>query len=233
MRKAAQQYLEHRGTKVVLLDEAHHIAFISTAHRACAHMNTLKPFGDVCGVKQVLFGTEALLPLLRGNAQLTRREAEIFFDAYDYQNHADLDAFNHAFCQFSRSLSCDDASSFETHVNDVFMRSAGCVGNLKCWMVPALIHALRRGRHALSYADLAATAVSDPRLAVIVEGVWTIRQFARATTSVADIRKGLGMTPCATPVRKSRKPPARKGSSPGVGVRKPNRDPVLPRSPPQ
>ena len=125
LRRAAESYLRLRGTQFLLLDEAHHIAIVSTDQRAIAHMHTLKVFGDTTGVQQVLFGTEALLPLLRRGGELTRRAAEVFFHTYRFDNDDDVEAFSEAFCHLSRLLPCADPDAFEANLPGGFRGIAG------------------------------------------------------------------------------------------------------------
>ena len=69
-------------------------------------MDILKRF-SATGVKQVLFGTEEMQPLLRINGQLSRRTPRFYFDAYDSKDVDDVNAFHTAFGFFVSKLPPD------------------------------------------------------------------------------------------------------------------------------
>ena len=228
LRLATQNYLTHRGCLAVLLDEAQHMATVTTKRRACQYMDVIKSFGQACGVKQVLFGTEEMLPLLRGNAQLTRRTEEVFFDAYVYTEASDVDAFSQVFRQMATKLPCDRPSVFEAHLAEVFVRSAGCVGVLKEWLARALVRALQRGSTKVAYSDLLATKDSKARLESFLEGIETFREFTREDSCMDAIYKAMGVS-----VENVPEPPRESREARAVGEREPHRDPVpRPSSPP-
>ena len=186
-------------------------------------MDVIKSFGDASMVKQVLYGTEELLALLRGNAQLTRRTEEVFFDAYDYGSETDREAFNSIFAHLHFSLPIEKSVSLEKHLDEVFLRSAGCVGILKDWLTRALGHALIKGRERVTFSDLMAVADSDARLQGIADGITKFRIFTRDQPYLDQIRVQLGMPARGSLPRKKR----RTGKAGRVGVRNPVRDVVF------
>lgn len=224
LRKAGQSYLELLGTRFLLADEAHHIAIVSTDQRAIAHMHTLKVFGDTTGVQQVLFGTEALLPLLRRGGELTRRAAEVFFDTYRFDRDDDVAAFSEAFCHLSRLLPCDDPDSFEAKLEEVFEGSLGSVGLLKDQMTRALFRALVAGRNEVTYGDLREEIMRETRLEEISAGIKEFRNFVERSASMDDIRRVLGMKSSSRSKRSTKKSASKNSRPPGQ--RNPTRDPV-------
>ena len=120
--------MKARGTRVLLLDEAHHMTRVRGTRDLEEHLDELKSFGSTTGIRQVLFGTEQVKDLLRGNGQLARRTKEVFYDAYDYANPQDREAFNEIMGQLFTHLPLRDVTTFESHFDYLFMCSAGCVG---------------------------------------------------------------------------------------------------------
>ena len=224
LRRAAVAFIRMRVTRVLLLDEAHHMTRVRGTRDLEEHLDELKSFGSTTGIRQVLFGTEQVKDLLRGNAQLARRTKEVFYDAYDYAKAEDRQAFNAIMGQLFTHLPLREPRTFESHFDYLFMRSAGCVGVLKDWLCDALDRALSAGRERLEMADLEVTEVSDGRLEEIAEGIRVFREFARPSADLSDIRAKLGM-PAASGVSKGNTPvSASRKRRPGE--RKPHRDPV-------
>ena len=217
LRLAAEQYLKLRNTRAVFLDEAQHMVSIRASRCLHEHMDVIKSFGNATGVKQVLFGTEGLCHLLRCNAQLARRTEEIFFPPYYADSHAGsgLESFNTIFGQLFGSLPVAEPEEFDIaeHFDEVFMRSAGCVGILKDWLSRALDRALRNGRESVTFADLRARVDSDARLETIVDGIVEFREFTDSQPSLSGIRSRLRMpAPGTTSGKKSK---ARRSRRPG------------------
>lgn len=226
LRRAAEQYLKLRKTRAVFLDEAQHMVSIRASRSLHEHMDVIKSFGNATGVKQVLFGTEGLCQLLRCNAQLARRTQEIFFPPYYADSNAGsgLESFNTIFGQLFRSLPVAEPEEFDIdkHFDEVFMRSAGCVGILKDWLGGALAHALSGARESVSFRDLKATIDIIGDLGSIVDGIEEFRAFTDSKPSLSSIRSRLRMPAAGTtPAKKSTVRRARR-----PGERAPHHDPV-------
>ena len=203
LRLAAERFMKMRGTQVLLLDEAHHMTRVRGTRVIEEHLDEIKSFGSLTKVRQVLFGTEQLKDLLRGNAQLTRRTKEVFYDAYAYDKPEDRAAFNEIMGKLFTHLPLRNLQTLESHFEYLFTYSAGCVGLLKDWLAAALRLALHAGREHLTVADLEATALSVDRLSVVVDGIEVFRRFARPSADMSEIRAKLGM-PTASPLRRVR-----------------------------
>lgn len=224
LRCAAEAFMRMRRTRVLLLDEAHHMARVRGTRDLEEHLDELKSFGSTTGIRQVLFGTEQVKDLLRGNAQLARRTKEVFYDAYDYANPQDREAFNQIMGQLFTHLPLREMKTFESHFDYLFMCSAGCVGVLKDWLSDALELALRAGREHLEMSDLEGTAVSQGRLDEITEGIQVFREFARSSADWSAIRARLGMPAASASSKRRSRASASRQRRPGQ--RKPHRDPV-------
>ena len=230
LRLAAERYMKMRGTQVLLLDEAHHMTRVRGTRDLDEHLDEIKAFGSQTGIRQVLFGTELLKDLLRGNAQLTRRTKEVFYDAYAYDRPEERRAFNQILGQLFVHLPLRDLVTLESDFEYLFCHSAGCVGLLKDWLADALARALRAGRERLTLADLEATAMSVDRLDEIADGVRKFRRFAQPSVDLSEVRAKLGMSARAgSSSEPSGVPPARRRRT-RPGERSPHRD-TVPREP--
>ena len=226
LRLAAERYLNLRQTRAVFLDEAQHMVSIRASGDLHEHMDVIKSFGNATGVKQVLFGTEKLCELLRRNAQLARRTEEIFFPPYYAGSNSgpDLESFSTIFGQLFLTLPVAKPARFNLakHFDEVYMRSAGCVGILKDWLSRALDHTLHSARESVSIGDLKATVDSDARLKAVVDGIVEFRRFTDDQPSLSSIRSQLRMPPpSSTPGRRPSVPRSRR-----PGQRDPHHDRV-------
>ena len=224
LRRSAARFMKRRGTRVLLLDEAHHMSRVRGTRKLEEHLDEIKSFGSLTRVRQVLFGTEQVKDILRGNAQLARRTKEVLYDSYAYDRPGDLEAFNVILGQLFTHLPLRDLDTFESHLDYFFLHSAGCVGVLKDWLSDALASALVAGRERLLMADLEGTVVSSGRLEEIVEGIRVFREFARPSVDLSAIRAKLGMPVAAA--RPKRESLGSSSGGPRPGHRNPHRDPV-------
>ena len=218
---AAEKYLKHRKTRVLMLDEAQHMVRVRGRTTVAENMDLVKRFGDASGVKQVLFGTEEMIEMFRCNAQLTQRTEEIFFDAYNAGSEADIESFETILRQLFLALPVRNPQELdlEKHFEEIFLRSVGCVGILKTWLVQALNRALNRNKETVSYSDLEQTALGNSRLLVIGEGIRKFRGFMHELPTDDEVRKTLGMPTDS-------QPKARRRRRERAGTRKAHRDPV-------
>ena len=182
-----------RETRVLIFDEAQHMADTKSTDRLRQHLDAIKTFGLKSGIKQVLVGTEELLPLLRLNGQLARRMHEIPFDAYDYTFHEEIQSFFNAMMHLVRALPCANEAVFRRHVDDAFLRCAGCIGVYKEALGIALARSVERGKSAVTYGEVEKAMLSLERLEVVAESVFEFRRVMRRRGSEDWVRGKLGM----------------------------------------
>ena len=199
LRSAVYKHFALHRTRILLLDEAQHMAGVTCERQLSERMDAIKAFGIKTGVKQILFGTEALLPLLRLNGQLSRRTYEVFFDAYNYRHKADRDAFRAALLHLIRALPCAREDVFRRNFDEFFSESGGCVGVLKEWLMFALAHAVSQKEDLpVSYRHVKKGRLNPGRLNSIYEGLITFREYIHdeSTAVKEDIfRASLGLPP--------------------------------------
>ena len=212
LKAAAHNRLALRATKILIFDEAQHMADTRSEDRLRQHLDAIKTFGLKSGIKQLLVGTEELLPLLRLNGQLARRMHEIPFDAYDFTVEEERQAFADAMIHLVRALPCANEKVFQHHVDDLFLRSAGCIGVLKEALAIAQAGAVKRGECAVTYGRVEEAMLSLARLELVAESVVRFRQVMRQRVSENSVREKLGMPP------KRKKRSRKKKASDGDGA---------------
>ena len=205
LKRAVFRRLALRRMRVVMLDEAQHMTDTDRQDRLKKHMNAIKSFGLRSGIKQLLVGTEELLPLLRLNGQLSRRTVEVHFDAYDFTRDAEREAFSLALRDLLRALPCADEDECRKHCAEFFQYSAGGVGVLKDWISIALARAVKRGEEAVDYRRIVECQLPPARLEAIASGVTAFRFMRGNHGSMESIRAQLGLPP-SKKRRKQRKP---------------------------
>jgi len=104
LRLAVEQTIRHRGTKVVILDEAQHLTKVANARRLQDQMDAVKSISSFAGVQFVMVGTYELLTLLNRNGQLARRTRCIHFRRYDFEKPAHREAFTNLVGMFEARL---------------------------------------------------------------------------------------------------------------------------------
>ena len=87
LRRAVEHCIRHRGTRVVIIDEAQHLTKVPNARRLQDQLDTIKSLASLSGVLFVMVGTYELLTLLNQNGQLARRTRRIHFPRYNLNRH--------------------------------------------------------------------------------------------------------------------------------------------------
>ena len=237
LKASVHSRLALRETRILIFDEAQHMADTRSTDRLRQHLDAIKTFGLKSGIKQVLVGTEELLPLLRLNGQLARRMHEIPFDAYDFTFEEEHQAFADAMIHLVRALPCANEAVFQRHVDDLFLRSAGCIGVLKEALAVALARAVEHGESAVTYGRVEKVMLKLERLDLVADSVVEFRRVMRRRVLEDSVREKLGMPPKRKKRPKKKKEEARDGDgasdkgrprgslfSPRPGERSPTRD---------
>jgi hypothetical protein len=165
--RALLNALTYRGVRLVIVDEAQHIAEYSTERQARAHLDVLKWLADHSTTPFVLTGTYEVGMFVSLSPQLRRRIREVPFHPY-----ANADSVHLGFAQLLREF-----SDFLTERNalaaglDLLQKqvelsagSIGCVGHLKDWVARALEAAFYEGRRVVAWSDFVATGLDGDDL---------------------------------------------------------------------
>jgi energy-coupling factor transporter ATP-binding protein EcfA2 len=157
---AAEQALRFRRPVAVLLDEAQHLARISSGRRLSEQLDVIKSIANRTETVHVLFGTYELLAFRNLSAQLSRRSIYIHFPRYRADDHKDREMFMTVLRSFEQQRPVSQPPDLVHGWEYLYERSIGCVGVLKEWLVRALTGVSRRNASVLTMRDLQAHALS-------------------------------------------------------------------------
>jgi hypothetical protein len=236
LRLSVEQALRYRKPGAVIIDEAQHLTKISSGRRLQEQMDVLKSLANQTGSLLVLIGTYELLTFQGLSGQLSRRSVSVHFPRYGVREE-DQKAFQSVLYGFQQRLPVQEEPDLLKHWEYCYIRSIGCVGILKDWLVRALATSMEKGERTVTLKSLEETALS----------VWQCEQIARETLageerldekpgSMSRLREMLGFVVqrMAAPIAEEVPPPERSKSEKverppkkrRVGQRKPKRDPL-------
>jgi hypothetical protein len=227
-RYAVEQALHYRRPLAVLIDEAQHMAKVTSGRKLLDQLDVIKSIANLTGTVHVLFGTYDLLAFHNLNGQLSRRSVDIHFRRYQAEDEGDRKVFVNIVHSFAQRLPFAEPPDLAKDWEYFYERSIGCVGILKDWLVRALAQALKLGRASLTLKDLEGHALSvsqcEKMLSEAVEGELRLRETEEGRSR---LRTRLGLvdseTGCDNVVRRNSL--TRRGRV-RPGQRRPKRDGV-------
>lgn len=232
-REAAEQAIKHRRPAALLVDEAQHLAKMSSGRKLQDQLDSIKFLASSTKIPIVLIGTYELLSLRNLSAQLSRRSVDVHFRRYRAEHSDEVKAFKNVLWTFQNHLPLLEQPDLVGNWDYLYERSVGCVGVLKDWMTRALAKALKDGGRVLSQKHLEKSALSvsqcEKMLDEAIEGE-TLLDDSRE--SRARLRSLMGLeTKLTTPNEKGNvlsaedvRLPSRRKRKPGE--RNPKRDPI-------
>jgi len=171
---AVERALAFRRPMAVLIDEAQHLARMSSGRRLSDQLDVIKSLANRTNTVHVLIGTYELLAFRNLSAQLSRRSIDIHFPRYKADDPDDLKVFRTIVKSFEQQLPLLEPPDLLKDWEYLYERSIGCVGILKDWLVRVLVSLSRRGAESLNRKDVEAHAPSvaqcDKMLSEAVEG---------------------------------------------------------------
>ncbi len=159
-RHAVEQALRFRRPRAVMVDEAQHIAKMSSSRRLLDQLDVLKSIANTTRVLHVLFGTYDLLLFRNLNGQLSRRSIDIHFRRYRAEVTSDRHIFISIVRSFCQQMPLPEPPDLTADWEFLYERSLGCVGVLKQWLATALHAALMQGEETVSRKLLECHALS-------------------------------------------------------------------------
>lgn len=222
--RAVEQALRYRRPGAVLIDEAQHLAKMSSGRRLLDQLDVIKSLANRTGTVHALFGTYDLLAFRNLSGQLSRRSIDVHFRRYRIDNGDDRKAFMNVLRSFERQIPLAEPANLVANWEFLYERSIGCVGILKEWLVRTLSAILRRGSTSLTFRDLTVHALTvsqcEKILAEITEGEM---RLAESDGARSRFRLALGLSPIETVRDASKTVPLPRGRP---GQRRPTRDPI-------
>lgn len=235
LRYITEQALGHRRPVAVLVDDAQHLAMISSGRKLLDQLNTIKSIADLTHTTHVLVGTYELTSFRNLSGQLSRRSTDIQLMRYRVENREERQAFINVLWTFQQHLPLVETPDLICDWDYFYERSIGCVGILKDWLTRALAVALRKGEETLKRRELNARALSVAQCAkLLAESVEGERKLAETEESCRTLRRNLGLdtngscTKDTVPLRFDSEPISKphKQKRNRVGRRNPVRDPI-------
>lgn len=144
LRRSAERCMRFRKTKVLIIDEAHHILMVNDPKRLEFQFEALKSLTIESNVVIVLVGTYRLLAIRDQSGQLVRRSEIIHFPRYNLQTESDSKNFFAALQKLQAKLPLPIEPRLTADVSYFFHKSGGSIGILKDWLSRCLEHAIQR-----------------------------------------------------------------------------------------
>jgi hypothetical protein len=201
--------IAHRRTKLIFVDEAHHLLRVRERRAAGAALDTIKCIGNETGAVIVLAGGYELLGTCFESAHLNGRLTLVHFPRYK-PVEADLQHFDRILCTFDKHLPWTKALSLYSLRQLIHGGTAGCCGLLSGWIQAALARMHATGDSKLKREHFLLTRFReqlDPILEEICTGERLLTQMECEARHIA--------APDGRTKRRYR-----------PGLRKPTRDPV-------
>lgn len=145
LRRSVESYLKLRRTRLLIIDEAHHLLLVGNRQRLECQFEALKSLTIETGVSVLLSGTYRLLDILDQSGQLTRRSQVVDYPRYDSRHKSDRDEFVKVLRHLEQWLSEYIQVRLMEEADYFYRKSAGCVGILKDWLGRCLEYAIMEG----------------------------------------------------------------------------------------
>lgn len=169
LRRASEKCLKNRMTKVLIIDEAHHILMVNDPKRLEFQFEALKSLTIETNLVIVLVGTYRLLAIRDQSGQLVRRSEIIHFPRYTLQTGDDARDFSIALGRLQRKLPLPVMPNLIGEMRHYFCKSGGSIGILKDWLSRCLEYAIVRGQDTFDYEFAEEFALSNKSLITILD----------------------------------------------------------------
>jgi DNA polymerase III delta prime subunit len=151
LQRAAENAIRERRTKLLIIDEAHHVLLAAKGKRMREQFEAIKSLSIATSATIVLIGTYDLLTILEQSAQLIRRSRVIHLPRYAWNDRDDAQAFRTALLTFQRHMPFPVEPDLIGHAKSFYLKSAGCIGILKEWLDKAVESGLKKGLETIDF----------------------------------------------------------------------------------
>jgi hypothetical protein len=172
LRRSVESALRNRRTRVVIVDEAHHILMCRDEEMQKYAFEQLKSLTDETGIVLILVGTYDLLDIRDHSGQLMRRSEIVHLKRYCYNELRQKAQFATACKRIRKAMAIPLAIQEEEMVDylDICqLKSAGAVGILVELHLEAQRRALEAGMDAVSLDLLTESAKPNTAILTILE----------------------------------------------------------------
>ena len=159
LQHAVEQALRYRRPVAVFIDEAQHLARMSSGRKLSDQLDVMKCIANLTETIHVLIGTYELLAFCNLSGQLSRRSVHIHFARYSAECREDIQIFKNVVLTFQNELPVRVNFDLAGEWEFLYEGSVGCVGILKDWLMRAAI-AANRDEGLMTRKHLERTALS-------------------------------------------------------------------------
>ena len=226
MQYAVEQALRHRRPAAVFIDEAQHLARVSSGRKLADQLDVIKSIASRTQTIHVRIGTYELLAFRNLSGQLSRRSLDLHFSRYLAESREDVHVFQNVVLTFQQQLPMEQSMDLVGMWDFLYERSLGCVGILKDWLDRSL-NAAFRGARPLNGRTLEHTALSTSQCEkILAEAREGETRLMESRESSSRLRCLLGLSESLRPIEdiNSDAPPKSAPLERKPGVRHPRRD---------
>lgn len=225
LRLAFENALHYRKTRLLVIDEAQHIAGGTSASGLHDQLDYIKSLANLTGTVIVLVGTYELLAFRNLSAQLSRRSIDVHFPRYHSDEPDEYQKFANVVASFSSKLPVPCNFMLVDKLDDLYVGSLGCVGMLSGWLIKAMKRAVEESDGTMRYQDLTESMYSYAQMNKMIEELQEGESLlAPPKDSMSSLKARLGLA--ATTVKESGRKPSAVRQKRKPFVRKPVRDAV-------
>lgn len=167
-RNSLENALKYRRPYAFMIDEAQHLAHITSGRKLRNQMDVIKSLASKSRVPHVLYGTYELLPFRNLSGQLSRRGIDIHFPRYRTEVSGDMEQFIFTLGAFQKHIPFEKEPQLVDNYEFFYQRSLGCVGILKDWLLRSLTFALDNKRKVMSMDICKEFALSQDQCVKII-----------------------------------------------------------------
>lgn len=171
LRLAFENALEYRNVKVVIIDEAQHIAKGTTTSGLLEQLDYIKSLANLTKTVIVLVGTYELLSFRNLSGQLSRRSIDVHFPRYRIDIPEEYMIFGGVVRSFASKFPIPCDFELTETIEDLYLGSLGCVGILKGWLTKAIKRAIEEGDGTLKRKDLSESMYSHDQMCKMIDEV--------------------------------------------------------------
>jgi predicted AAA+ superfamily ATPase len=169
LRRSVEECMRRRRTKILIIDEAHHLLMVANSKRLEFQFEAIKSLALETGATIILVGTYRLLDIRDQSGQLVRRSEIIHFPRYDMREDKETSAFMSALKDFSSHLPLNSNPNLIKDAKTFYLKTGGGVGILKDWLTRALEAFLKADAEEFNLQFLLRYAPSNKALKTIIE----------------------------------------------------------------
>ncbi|WP_121663466.1 TniB family NTP-binding protein [Metabacillus litoralis] len=123
--------LNYRKTKLLIIDEAHHLAKVKRGSVLLDQMDVIKTLVNMTNVPILLMGTDLLIEFINQSDQLSSRGINRYFTRYRKEIDEELQVFFRCLLSFQRHLPLLEEPELMDNWEFFYEKSIGCIGLLK------------------------------------------------------------------------------------------------------